>query len=276
MVTAAAGAGRRRHPAGGATDPGQPFGVGGRGTGRSSYAAARPVGDGCDGRGQQRRVGAAERALEVVAVDHELQQPGQQVVVAGDRSAPGLEHLARNRVHGLERLGRRTPEPTDQVVAEPRRDLTGHLRDLLGRGRVGADVLAERQRHRAGLGGSDEPRQPDAQPEVSHQLAHRPVAEPDRLDEVGTHRHLVEPVREHGVLLLEQRPHVASRSLLWAARLWACPAWMSLTHSQPGLAEGRSAGRRDHRRHAGRARTRGPVRSVRVPDQLRRRTRGRG
>jgi hypothetical protein len=41
---------------------------------------------------------------------------------------------------------------------------------------------------------------------------------------------------------------------------------------------GRPAGRREHRRHAGHARTRDPVRSVRVPDQLRRRTRdpGRG
>ena len=138
---------------------------------------------------------------------HELEQPGEQVVVARDRSAPGLEHLAGNRVEGCERLRRSTPEPADQVVAEPRRDLTRHLRDLLGRGRVGPDVLAQRQRHRAGLGGSDVPRQPDAQPEVSDQLADGPVAEPDRLGEVLGDGHLIEPVGQHGVLLLEQRPH---------------------------------------------------------------------
>jgi hypothetical protein len=66
-----------------------------------------------------------------------------------------------------------------------------------------------------------------------------------------------------------------SRSLL-RARRWSCRACTPATQSQPSLADGPTRGSLEHRRHAGRARTPDPGRSVRVPDQLRRWTRGRG
>ena len=80
--------------------------------------------------------------------------------------------------------------------------------------------------------------------------------EVDDLDRPSGHpRDVTEPPQpvEHqasGQVTQVDHVPVASRSLL-SARLWACPAWMSLTHSQPGLADGPirgSSGSRPSRR----------------------------
>ena len=110
---------------------------------RSSYALVRASDTAATASGNNGASVRAERALQVVAVDDQLEQPGQQVVLTRDRAAPGLEDLAGNRVQGRERLGRCTPEPADQIVAEGRRDLAGHPRDLVGGRWVRADVLAQ-------------------------------------------------------------------------------------------------------------------------------------
>ena len=139
-----------RHPAGRSTDPLE------AGLRSPAFRSARrtpppvPSLTAVYGGRQQRCVRASKRALQVVAVHDQLEHPGEQVVVAGDRAALELEQEPRpgsaSRAAKASAAVRRNP-PT-RSSSKFVHDLARHPRDLVGGWRIGADVLTERQRHR--------------------------------------------------------------------------------------------------------------------------------